>query len=53
MSVSHDYSEIIQICSFAAQETYIISITIIINVQDSCVASYLSGNCDTFSFGII
>ncbi len=35
--VSHDPSEIIQICWFAAQETFLI---IIINVENSCAASY-------------
>ncbi len=37
-SVSHDPSEIILICWFAAQETFLI----IINVENSCAASYFS-----------
>ncbi len=40
-SVSHDPSEIILICWFAAQETFLI----IINVENSCTASYFCGNC--------
>ncbi len=36
-SVSHDPSEIILICWFAAQETFLI-----INVENSCAASYFS-----------
>ncbi len=44
-SVSHDPSEIILICWFAPQETFII---IIINVENNCAASYLCGNRDTF-----
>jgi len=34
--VSHDPSEIILICRFAAQETFLI----IINVENSCAAKY-------------
>ncbi len=45
-SVSHDSSEIIIICWFAAQETFLI----IINVENSCAAQYFCGNCDTFYF---
>ncbi len=45
-SVSHDPSEIILICWFAAQETFLI----IINVENSCAAEYLRGNRDTFYF---
>ncbi len=44
-SVSHDPSEIILICWFAAQETFFF--IIIINVQNSCAASYFCGNCDS------
>ncbi len=42
-SVSHDPSEIIIICWFAAQETFLI----IMNVENCCAASYFSGKCDT------
>ncbi len=42
-SVSHDPSEIILICWFAAQETFMI-----ISVENSCAASYYCGNRDTF-----
>ncbi len=45
-SVSHDSSEIIIICWFAAQEIFLI----IINVENSCAAQYFCGNCDTFYF---
>ncbi len=45
-SVPHYPSEIIIICWFDAQETFII---IIINVENSSYfASYFSGNCDNF-----
>ncbi len=37
-------SEIILICWFAAQETFLI----IINVEDSCAAQYFCGNRDAF-----
>ncbi len=47
-SVSHDPSEIILICWFAAQETFLI----IINVENGCAAQYFCGNSDTF-FGIL
>ncbi len=43
-SVSHDPSEIILICWFAAQETCII----IINTKNSCAALYFSVNHDAF-----
>ncbi len=43
--VSHDPSEIILICWFAAQETFII--IIIIDIENSCAASYL---CKTIFF---
>jgi len=36
-SVSHDLSEVIILCLFAAQETFRI---IIINAENSCVAYY-------------
>ncbi len=42
-SVSHDPSEIIIICSFAAQESFLI----IINVENSCDAEYVCGNHDS------
>ncbi len=45
-SVSHDPSEIIIICWFAAQEIFLI----IINVENSCAAQYFCGNCDAFYF---
>ncbi len=41
-SVSHDPSEIILIYWFTAQET----VLIIINVENSCAASYFCRNCD-------
>ncbi len=44
-SVSHDPSEIILICWFAAQETFLI----IINVENSCAAQYFV-ETDTFYF---
>ncbi len=44
--VSHDPSEIILICWFAAQETFLI----IINVENSLVDSYFCGNHDIFYF---
>ncbi len=44
--VSHDPSEIILIYWFAAQEAFII----IINVENSCAASYFCGNCNMFLF---
>ncbi len=45
-SVSHDPSEIILICWFAAQETFLI----IINVENGCAASYFCGNRDAQPF---
>ncbi len=45
-SVSHDPSEIILICWFAAQETFLI----INNAENSCAASYSCGNRDTIYF---
>ncbi len=42
-SVSHDPSEIILIC-WLAQKWFII----IVNVENSCAASYFCGNLDTF-----
>ncbi len=45
-SVSHDPSEIILICWFAAQEAFMI----IIDVENSCAAEYFCGNRDTFYF---
>ncbi len=42
-------SEIILICWFAAQETFLI----IINVESRCAASYFCENCDTFNFSEI
>ncbi len=44
-SVSHDPSEIIIIYWFAAQETFLI----IISVQNSCAASYFCGNRSIYS----
>ncbi len=47
-SVSHDPSEIILICWFAVQDTFLI----IINVENSCAASYFfCGNGDHFFQG--
>ncbi len=43
VSVSHNPSEIILICWFAAQETFFI----IINVKNSFAAEYFCGNNDT------
>jgi len=46
-SVSHDPSEIIfLIWYFTAQETFLI----IINVENSCAASYFCGNRDALPF---
>ncbi len=45
-SVSHDPSEIILICWFAAQETFLI----VIGVENSCAASYFCEYRDTFLF---
>ncbi len=42
-SVSHDLSEVILRCWFAAQETF----WIIINVKNSCAAKYFCGNWST------
>ncbi len=39
-------SEIILICWFAAQETFLI----ITNIENSCAASYFCGNRDMFYF---
>ncbi len=39
-------SEIILICWFADQQTFLI----IINVENSCAAEYFCVNCDTFYF---
>ncbi len=39
-SVSHDPSEIILICWFAAQKTFLF----IISVENSCAAQYFCGN---------
>ncbi len=44
--VSHDPSEIILICWFTAQKTFLI----IINTENSHAAQYFCGNCDTFYF---
>jgi len=44
--VSHDPSEIILICRFAAQESFLI----IINVGNSDTDSYFCGNCDQVMF---
>ncbi len=44
-SVSRDSSEIILICWFVAQETFLI----IIN-ENSCAGQYFCGNCETFYF---
>ncbi len=41
--------EIILICRFAAQETFLI----IINVEKSCAASYFYEKCDTLLFRVI
>ncbi len=46
--MSYDPSEIILICWFAAQETFLI----IINVENSCAAQYFSGNHDAFYFQV-
>ncbi len=43
-SVSHDLHQIIVICWFAAQETFLI----IFNVENSHAAKYLVENSDTF-----
>ncbi len=48
-SVSHDPSEIILICSFAAQETFLI----IISVENSCAASYFLETVIYFMFRIL
>ncbi len=47
-SLSHDPSEIILISWFGAQEAFllIVIIIIIINVESSCAAQYVYGNCD-------
>ncbi len=45
-SVSHDPSEIILICRFAAQETFLI----ISNAENSYAASYFCENRDAFYF---
>ncbi len=42
-SVSHDPSEIILICWFTTQETFLV----IINAEDSCAAQYFCDNTDT------
>jgi len=39
-SVSHDPSEIILVCWFCAQETFLF-----INVENSCASFYFYGNC--------
>ncbi len=43
-SVSHDPSEIVQICWFGDQETY----CLIMNVENSCTAWYFCGKHDSF-----
>ncbi len=45
-SESHDPSEIILICRFGAQETFLI----IIIFKSSCAAKYFCGNCDRLPF---
>ncbi len=47
-SVSHDPSEIILICWFAAQGTFLI----IIIVENSCSASYFCKNCNIYFLGL-
>ncbi len=47
-SVSHDSSEVILICGFAAQEIFLI----IINVENSCVANYFWLNHETYFLGL-
>ncbi len=47
-SVSHDPSEIILICWFAAQETFLI----ILNVENCCATSYFYEKCDTIQFWV-
>ncbi len=50
-SVTRDPSEIILICSFAAQETFIIIIIIIIiNVENRCAPSYFCGKHHAWFF---
>jgi len=46
-SVSHDPSEILLICWFATQETYVF---IIINAVNICAAKIFCENRDTFFF---